>query len=326
MSLEPAVELLSHARRHRYAVGYFESWDVASLEGVIDAAEQSRAPIIVGFNGEFLSRPGRALPERLEYYGALGRTAAESARVPCAVMFNECPADDWVRRAIRLGFNLVMLADGDAAHANLTRRVADLVQVAHPQGVAVEAELGVLPCGAAEHAEAGKGDRTLLPGRPATNLRLAPPFAREDPVPFLPGSLTDPDLAAAFVRETGIDVLAVSVGNVHVLLDGERDLDLAHLAAIRQKVDVPFSLHGGSGIAARSLAEAISLGVAKINYGTYLKQRYLAALRQTLTAANGNPHHTLGYGGSADLLVTVRQAVRDAVMERIGLLGCCGKA
>ena len=98
MPLEPVTELLAHARRHRYAVGYFESWDIASLEGVIDAAEQSRAPVVIGFNGEFLARPGRALPTRIKWYGALGRAAAESARVPCAVMFNECPIDAWVGR------------------------------------------------------------------------------------------------------------------------------------------------------------------------------------------------------------------------------------
>src|SRR5664280_2545858 len=113
MPLEPVAELLSHARRHRYAVGYFESWDLASLEGVIDAAEESRSPMIVGFNGEFLARSERVPPARLEWYGALGRAAAESARVPCAVMFNECSADGWVKRATQLGFNLVMLADAD---------------------------------------------------------------------------------------------------------------------------------------------------------------------------------------------------------------------
>ena len=72
MPLEPVTELLAHARRNHYAVGYFESWDIASLEGVIDAAEQSRAPVVIGFNGEFLARPGRALPTRIKWYGALG--------------------------------------------------------------------------------------------------------------------------------------------------------------------------------------------------------------------------------------------------------------
>jgi ketose-bisphosphate aldolase len=292
MPLEAATELLAHAQRHRYAVGYFESWDMASLEGVIDAAEQRRAPMIVGFNGEFLARRDRLPPVRLEWYGALGRAAAQSARVPCAVMFNECPDDAWVVRAAQVGFNLVMLADASAEHAELVRRVAEVVRSSHICGAAVEAELGVLPCGAGETA----------------------------------GSLTDPDQAAAFVRETGVDLLAVSAGNVHVLLHGQQELDLAHLAAIRQKVNVPLVLHGGSGIASGSLAQAIALGVAKVNYGTYLKQRCLAAFRQSLAAGNDNPHHLLGDGGSKDLLVVGRQAVRDAVLERIDLLGCCGKA
>ena len=141
------------------------------------------------------------------------------------------------------------------------------------------------------------------------------------------GSLTDPDDAAKFVQATGVDLLAVSAGNVHVLLRGQRGLNLPHLAAIRRKVDIPLVLHGGSGIAPSSLAPAIALGVAKVNYGTYLKQRCLAAPPgHSRDAANGNPHHLLGYGGDADLLVVARQAVRDAVLERIGLLGCCGKA
>lgn len=295
MPLEPATEILAHARRHHYAVGYFESWDLASLEGVIDAAEQSRAPVIVGFNGEFLARPDRALPARLEWYGALGRAAAESARVPCAVMFNECPADGWVQRATRLGFNLVMLADARATYTDYTRRVIELVCEAHPLGVAVEAELGVMPNGAGEHAEAAS-------------------------------SLTDPELAMVFVRETGVDVLAVSAGNVHVLLEGQRDLDLGHLEAVRNKVEVPLALHGGTGIASRSLARAVALGVAKVNYGTCLKQRCLAAIRLALAASNANPHHALGDGGGGDLIVVARRAVRDTILERIEPLGCCGRA
>jgi ketose-bisphosphate aldolase len=312
MPLEPVAPLLADARRRRYAVGYFESWDLASLEGVIDAAEQSRSPVIIGFNGEFLSRPDRELPARLQWYAALGRAAAESARVPCAVMFNECPVDAWVERATQLGFNLVMLADGKSGHAELTSRMAELVLLAHSRNVAVEAELGMLPMGAEEH-HAMIGD--------------CPHFHANENGVFPVALLTDPDQAAAFVKDTGIDLLAVSTGNVHILLTGRRNLDLEHLAAIRRKVDVPLVLHGGSGITADSLAKAIELGVAKVNYGTYLKQRCLAAIRRTLANANGdaNPHHLLGDGGPADLVVAVRRSMRDAVLERIGLLGCRGK-
>jgi len=95
MPLEPIGKLMAAARAGRYALGYFESWNLESLQGVIDAAESTRSPIIIGFNGDFLSRPGRRAAERLSWYGALGRAAAESAKVPVGFIFNECPNDEW---------------------------------------------------------------------------------------------------------------------------------------------------------------------------------------------------------------------------------------
>src|SRR5205823_5754575 len=106
-----ALEIITRARQGAYAVGYFESWNIESLQGVLDAAEQTRSPMIVGFNGEFLSGPDRRAQERLELYAALGRAACTAAKVPCGLIFNECPNDDWVRRAATAGFEIVMLAD-----------------------------------------------------------------------------------------------------------------------------------------------------------------------------------------------------------------------
>jgi fructose-bisphosphate aldolase, class II len=118
----------------------------------------------------------------------------------------------------------------------------------------------------------------------------------------------------------------VSVGNVHVLTKGEQYLDLDRLFRIRSKVAKPLVLHGGSGISATSLREAIALGVTKVNYGTYLKQRYLSAVRASVAADLDNPHQLFGMGGDHDVMVAGRLAVCNAVLERIGLLGCCGKA
>src|ERR1700744_4048057 len=73
MSLWPISELVQHARKHHYALGYFESWNLESLQGVLDAAEMTGSPIIIGFNGEFLSRPGRKLTERIRCYAELGK-------------------------------------------------------------------------------------------------------------------------------------------------------------------------------------------------------------------------------------------------------------
>jgi ketose-bisphosphate aldolase len=296
MPLKPAAELFLSASAGGYALGYFESWNLESLQGVIDAAEQTRSPILVGFNGDFLTRPNRMTVERIEWYGGLGRAAIESASVPCGFVFNECPKDEVVYQAIKAGFNLVMLADPEAPFENYLHRVSKLVQVAHQHGVGVEAEIGELPDG-------------------STGV-----------VNKQHGSLTDPFLAAKFVTATQVDLLSVSVGNVHVLVNGQQALNLDHLATIRKMVSIPLGLHGGSGISDDSLKAAIQLGIVKVNYGTYLKQRYLAAVRKALDTTEANPHVMLGMGGADDVLVTGRLAVRDAILERIELLGCCGRA
>jgi ketose-bisphosphate aldolase len=294
MPLTPINELVQNAREHQYALGYFESWNFEWLQGVLDAAEATRSPIIIGFNGEFLSHRDRKQSERLECYAGLGKAAATSASVPCGLIFNECPDDAWVRNAVLAGFNLVMPADPLANDRDYSRRVAALTEFAHRYNVAVEGEVGRLPSGLADTPDHS--------------------------------SLTDPELAARFVEETGIDLLAVSVGNVHVLTKGEQDLDLDRLFRIRSKVAKPLVLHGGTGISPTSLREAIALGVTKVNYGTYLKQRYLRAVRSSVAADLDNPHQLFGLGGDHDVMVAGRLAVCEAVLERIGLLGCCGKA
>lgn len=295
MPLAPIDEMTAAACAGGYAVGYFESWNFESLQGVVDAAEASRSPMIIGFNGDFLSGRGRIARERLSWYGALGRAAAESAAVPCGFIFNECPNDEWVRAAVGAGFNLVMPADPSASYAESTRRVSELTRFAHSRGVAVEAELGVLPCGAS-HDVAHTG------------------------------WLTDPDQAAEFVEATGVDLLAVSVGNVHIRLEGSGGLDLDRLERIARSVRCGLVLHGGTGVAPGALREAVSLGIVKVNFGTYLKQHYLAAVRKALANESADPHRLLGIGGPDDVLTAGRLAVRDAVLARIDLLGCSGKA
>ena len=294
MPLEPVPNMLQRARDGGYAVGYFESWNLESLQGVVDAAESTRSPIIIGFSGDFLASPSRLVPERLTLYGALGRAAAESASVPCGFIFNECPDPHWTRQALTTGFNLVMPSPGGAPAAEYLTEVAELTAEAHEQGVAVEAELGELPCGTSTNPDEG--------------------------------SLTDPDEAAAFVAATGVDLLAVSVGNVHIQLEGEKALDLALISHLLQRLSgVALVLHGGSGISPDALQDAIAAGVTKVNFGTYLKQRYLGTVRRLLAVEHTDPHDVLGRGGDADVMTAARIAVQQAVQERLPLLGCQGK-
>ncbi len=177
-----------------------------------------------------------------------------------------------------------------------TAHLASLVQFAHAQGVAVEAELGELPNGAS--------------GRVDTSH----------------SALTDPEQAARFVAATQVDVLSVSAGNVHVLLGEAQDLDLDLIGEISRRVKIPLGLHGGTGISADSLQRAIRLGIAKVNFGSYLKLSYLEALRNSLASDERDPHRLLGMGGAEDVMSACRLAVRDAILERIESLGCCGRA
>jgi fructose/tagatose bisphosphate aldolase len=285
--LAPIAQLMQAATAGNYALGYFESWNLESLQGSIDAAERTRSPTIIGFSGEFLSQRADATPEDLTHYAALGRAAAEKATVPCGFILNECSRDAWVERAITLGFNLVMPADPNASAEDYRHRVTRLTQLAHARNVAVEADF--------------EGEEQ----------QAADTYAKD---------------AAHFVKSTGVDLLAISVGNEEIKLKGRAPLDLARVAAVHEHVPLPLVLHGGTGIEDASLKEAIRLGVRKVNYGTYVKQHYLKVLRAALSISEPNPHALLGDGSHTDIMVIGRKVVCEAVLERIDLLGCSGKA
>ncbi len=293
MPLIPLPSLLESARAGRYAVGYFESWDLESLQAVIDAAEACAAPVIVGFNGEFLANPERVAPERLSIFGAAGRAACEAAAVPCSLIFNECPALQSVYEATEAGFNVVMYVDPDIERETLIERVRALTAHAHARDIGVEAEFDELPM-----------------HHPADQAHT-----------------TDPVEAAQFVDATGVDALAVSVGNVHIMTDGNTAVDADAVTRLADAVPVYLVLHGGTGVEADSLREAVAAGITKVNYGTVLKQAYLRATTQALeaTAAIENPHDRLGSGRPTDIQTAGRAAVTAEVVRLMDGLGCCGQ-
>jgi fructose/tagatose bisphosphate aldolase len=237
-----------------------------------------------------LSERAGASPDELSVYGAVGKAMAARAAVPCGFIFNECSKEAWLEQAITAGFNLIMPADAGGASGDYTSRVKRLTALAHSRGVSVEAEV-----------EDSKGES-----------------GHEE--------ATDPNEAAEFVQATGVDLLAVQVGNEEIKLRGRAPLDLDRLEAIHRRLAIPLVLHGGTGIEDESLKAAIRLGVRKVNFGTYMKQKYLDALRGALSSSEPNPHALLGGGSESDVLVVGRTVIRDAVLERIELLGCCGRA
>lgn len=285
-------QLLADARAGGYAVCYCESWNLESLQAVVEAAEEMRAPSIAGFNGGFLGGACRTKPERLAFYSGMAQALRESS-VPVSLILNETDDLAQIKEGLEQGFNAVMVENNALALDAYKSLVKQVVQMAHAKGVAVEAQLGHLPNGWA----AGKG-----------------------------GEITEPKEAGRFVAETDIDALGVSIGNVHILTEGKASVDLTVLSRIREATDIPLVIHGGTGFPPEQAREAISLGVAKFNFGTTLKQVYLAAVRKTLEqyAQPMNPHPFLGMGGEQDILIAGREAVKQRVKELIATYGVAG--
>jgi fructose-bisphosphate aldolase class II len=136
------------------------------------------------------------------------------------------------------------------------------------------------------------------------------------------GQATDPAQAADFVRQTGIDALAVSVGNVHILTRGQAAIDWERLAAIHQAVSLPLVIHGGTGFPDAGIAPAIRLGVAKFNIGTVLKQEFLAGLAEAIGSlpAPVSYQQVLGSRKPADVLQQGKERMKAEVTRRLRLM------
>jgi len=292
MPLVSMTRLLADATSNRYAVCYCEAWNMESLQAVVEAAEELRSPIIAGFNGGFLIGAERAKPANLAYYAGMALALRET-RVPVSFILNETDSLTQIKEGISLGFNAVMVENERLGLEEYRKLVRQVVRIGHRNGVSVEAQIGRLPDGSG----------------------------------YSTAETTDPAIARAFVEETTIDALAVVVGNVHILTTGKATIDLAALERIRSAVRIPLVLHGGTGIPLDIVQDCIRLGVAKVNFGTALKQAYLEAVREKLRRYRVpmSPHPFLGMGGEQDILMAGLEAVRIKVRELLQAFGSVGK-
>lgn len=291
--------LMNHALANKYAVGYFEAWNMDSILAVVDAAEKTNSPIIIGFGGQFIGSARRTVKENIYHYGSLGKSIAECTKVPVALLLNEAHEIPLLINGLKAGFNAIMYEDHSVSLKEFVDTNKFLVRIAHYLGADVEAEIGELP-----------------------NADIANDSVSQ-------GKKTDPDEAAYFVEETGIDALAVAVGNVHLLENKKSDLDFELIRALRKRIKVPLVLHGGTGISPENLKEAIKLGMCKINVGTVLKRSYLKSVQSYLDnyeVDKMDPHDIIGRGGELDMLSRAREAVVDEVVKFIKIIGCENKA
>ena len=296
MPLTSLTTLLADARADGYAIGYFEAWDAWSFEAVVEAAEAEHAPTIIGA-GCLLGHQPWFDAGGIELLGAIGREAARSARVPVALLLNETHTLEQSVRGLDAGFNAVMMHTGKLGYAEAVAAVEELVVAAHARGAAVEAELGNLP-------DATHG----------TTVDRA--------------DFTDPEEAASFVAATGVDCLAVSVGNVHLLEHATAVIDLDRLRAVHERVDVPLAIHGGTSFPEDAVPAAIAAGVAKFNVGTAVRRAFLRGLTESVAGLRpeSDVHAVIGSHTPADVLEAGKTAMVEVVRNLIRQYGSVGRA
>ncbi|MCV3298876.1 ketose 1,6-bisphosphate aldolase [Pantoea ananatis] len=286
MALISLAQGLAHAQKQGYALGAFNVLDTHFLRALFAAAEQQRSPFIINIAEVHFKYV--TLDQLVE---AIKFEAAKHA-IPVVLNLDHGLHFEAVMQAIRLGFTSVMFDGSTLSYEENIRQTREVVKAAHAVGVSVEAELGAV----------GGDEGGAL-------------FGEADSEKF-----TDPLLAAEFVRETGIDTLAVAIGNAHGKYKGEPKLDFDRLAAIREQTGVPLVLHGGSGISDADFRRAISLGIHKINFYTGMSQAALDAVERSLASRNTR------YDEFAELLMAVENAICETVMQQMKIFGSVGQA
>lgn len=297
MTLVISKELVTQAQAEHYAVGSFNAINMETGQAIVTAGIEENAPLIIQVTQTTLKYTD---PEELS---AILHILAERAPIPIALHLDHGRTFETVMRFLKLGFTSVMIdgslqPDGKTPRSleenvELTRKV---VEAAHALGVTVEGEIGTLgQIGVSETA------------------------------------LTDPDQAAEFVKNTGVDMLAVAIGTAHGLYKGTPVIDIDRVKAIRKKVGVPLVMHGGTGIPDEMVRAAIEAGIAKVNIDTQIRIAFYEAVRDAVYVTE-KAHEESDKKGEPrkydirSILGPAREAMTAAVADRIRVFGAAGRA
>lgn len=278
-------EVLIPAKKNKYAVGLFNAVNLELARGIINAAECARSPVIMG-TAEVLLPYGPL--EEVSYYLL---PMAKKASVPVVVHLDHGLSYDTCIKALELGFSSIMYDCSTDSYEENVRKVKEMAEIAHSYGATIEGELGHV------------GDNE---GSAEGSSHLA------DPSKFF----TDPKLAKDFVQKTGVDALAIAVGNAHGAYKLPPKLDFERIRTIAKTVDVPLVLHGGSGLTDNDFRRAIQEGISKVNIFTDINVAAVEAEFKKFSDMNK---------GIIDLIPAAVEAVKQETMKKMKLFSSDGK-
>ena len=273
-------EILAMAEKRKCAIGAFNTPNLECINAVLDAAQRLNEPVIISH---------AQLHEEISPLKVIGPVMvllAERAAVPVCVHLDHCESLSYMKRALEIGFTGVMY-DGSTLpyeeNAENTRKAAEMIR---GYSCGLEAEIGAMAS-----REGGSG-----PG-------AGPVY-------------TDPDQAAAFSRETGIDALAPSFGTAHGIYKAKPVLDFERVREISRKTGLPLVMHGGSGVSPEDYREGIRSGLRKINYYSYMAKAGTSAVRDMLEKEDVTYFHDLAFGAQKAMEADAYRAMRIFRMEK----------
>lgn len=275
-------DILLPAKENGYGIGFFNAVNVEMARAIIETAEELRAPVMVGTAEVLL--PVTELERVAEYLIPMAR----KANVPVCVHYDHGLSFEKCMEALKLGFTSVMYDCSTASYRENAEKVAEMVKICHAMGVTVEGELGHV----GDNAGAGK---------------------LENPSDYF----TDPDTAADFASRTGVDALAVAVGNAHGDYAFPPKLDFERIQVISEKTGLPLVLHGGSGLSDHDFQEAVKLGVSKVNIFTDIDKAGKRGVEAGIAA---------GEKSMTGLIPYEIAEMKKVVKEKILLFGSAGRA
>ena len=276
------------AEEKKYAVGAFNATGLETLTAIIEAAEETGHGVILNYaevHSPIIS---------IDVIGPIMIEHAKRASVPICVHLDHGTSIESCMHAIRLGFSSVMLDASGADYEENVRDTALICRLAHSVGVTVEAELGHI-----FSSDIGVGESKVQ--------ETLDSFASEEDV------FTDPDMAKDFVERTGVDALAIAFGTAHGVYQKKPKLDLDRIRLIKEKIDIPFVMHGGSGLTKDEFRTAIKNGIRKINYYTYMSLAGGKAVRDALLNVDENApvfYHDLPLIAAKAMKEDVKNAIK----------------
>jgi len=277
--------LLEKAKKEGYAVGAFNTINLETTRAILDAAEALSAPVII-----------QMTEKTMEYAGGhalfqLVRNLAEfyHPRIPVAIHLDHGKSFEIVERAVEIGFPSVMYDGSRHTYVDNVRTTAKVAKFAQAKGVTVQGELGNVPYLSEVHGSVDWDEY-----------------------------MTDPDQAVRFVAETGIDTLAVAIGNAHGFATERPEPDYDRLSEIAGKVSIPLVLHGASDWEDGRAEEVIRRGISCFNVDTAIKLAFIGELTKVISEGDKTDIRSI--------LEPARNAVMETVKRKIRLYGSGGKA